>query len=182
MFHTIFYANNQFSLKLAVKLIEVILNYNLKDQNIQHGMMLDGISTILKIVLSRTSLISHCARVWRKLDESRVIDAAKAKAVNISVKYWYLQYTRYKVKLDPPFLSVWCRESHQTWLDLNASLRDLLELDHITQHPAKAELGPVFLSLSRWAQSHQREAKTAQTQTQWITGDNDQGLLRPGRG
>ena len=87
MFHTIFYANNQFSLKLPVKLIEVILNYNLKDQNIQHGMMLDGISTILKIVLSRTSLISHCARVWRKLDESRVIDAAKAKAVDISVKY-----------------------------------------------------------------------------------------------
>ena len=32
MFHTIFYVNNQFSLKLTVKLIEVILNYNFKVQ------------------------------------------------------------------------------------------------------------------------------------------------------
>ena len=66
MFHTIFYANNQFSLKLAVKLIEVILNYNPKHQNIQHEMMLDEISTILQIVLSLFTMWAIGQRVWRK--------------------------------------------------------------------------------------------------------------------
>ena len=68
MFHTIFYANNQFSLKLAVKLIEVILNYNPKDQNIQHGMMVDGISTILQIVLS---LYFSCGQFDKELEKIR---------------------------------------------------------------------------------------------------------------
>ena len=81
MFHTIFYANNQFSLKLAVKLIEVILNYNPKDQNIQHGMMVDGISTILQIVLSLCfSVWPIWQRVGRKLDESQLL----AKVSNVA--------------------------------------------------------------------------------------------------
>ena len=68
MFHTIFYANNQFSLKLAVKLIEVILNYNPKDQNIQHEMMVDGISTILQIVLSLCVLsVGNLTKSWEKI-------------------------------------------------------------------------------------------------------------------
>ena len=81
MFHTIFYANNQFSLKLAVKLIEVILNYNPKDQNIQHEMMVDGISTILQIVLSLCfSVWPIWQRVGRKLDESQLL----AKVSNVA--------------------------------------------------------------------------------------------------
>ena len=86
-----------------------------------------------------------------------------------------IQCTRdIKVKTWSPlsFPRAWCTESRPDPADLNASLRDLLELDHIAQ-PRLAQSSPFCLPSS--GESHQRETKTAQTQTQWITtGDNHQ--------
>ena len=71
MFHTIFYVNNQFSLKLTVKLIEVILNYNFKVQ-----MRGDEISHFLKIVLSAPSqcfsILQSVLQLYLILNESNL--------------------------------------------------------------------------------------------------------------
>ena len=165
MFHTIFYANNQFSLKLPVKLIEVILNYNPKDQNIQHEMMLDEISTILQIVLSLFSVWAIWQRFGRKLDESqlsaKVIDVAKTLP---SIFFYFLVcfaskhsvHKRQGKDLISPFFPPCLM--HTDPADLNASLRDSLELDHIAcAQPRLTQSSPFCLPSS--GESHQREQK-----------------------
>ena len=165
MFHTIFYANNQFSLKLPVKLIEVILNYNPKDQNIQHEMMLDEISTILQIVLSLFSVWPIWQRFGRKLDESqlsaKVIDVAKTLP---SIFFYFLVcfaskhsvHKRQGKDLISPFFPPCLM--HTDPADLNASLRDSLELDHIAcAQPRLTQSSPFCLPSS--GESHQREQK-----------------------
>ena len=165
MFHTIFYANNQFSLKLPVKLIEVILNYNPKDQNIQHEMMLDEISTILQIVLSLFSVWAIWQRFGRKLDESqlsaKVIDVAKTLP---SIFFYFLVcfaskhsvHKRQGKDLISPFFSPCLM--HTDPADLNASLRDSLELDHIACAQPRLTLSSPFC-LPSSGESHQREQK-----------------------
>lgn len=82
MFHTIFYVNNQFSLKLTVKLIEVILNYNFKVQ-----MRADEISHFLKIVLSGPrpcfSILQSVLQLYLILNESNLNFVSSPGAVLI---------------------------------------------------------------------------------------------------
>ena len=191
MFHTIFYANNQFSLKLPVKLIEVILNYNPKDQNIQHEMMLDEISTILQIVLSLFSVWAIWQRFGRKLDESqlsaKVIDVAKTLP---SIFFYFLVcfaskhsvHKRQGKDLISPFFPPCLM--HTDPADLNASLRDSLELDHIAcAQPRLTQSSPFCLPSS--GESHQREQKLhkhklSQQQATIITECADDGELTSG--
>ena len=66
-FHTIFYVNNQFSLKLTVKLIEVILNYNFKVQ-MRAEMKFPIFWRLSYLPVSQFSILQSCFSLFEVLE------------------------------------------------------------------------------------------------------------------
>ena len=123
MFHTIFYANNQFSLKLAVKLIEVILNYNPKDQNI-YSMRWWWMEFPRSCRLSYLC-VSQCGQFDKELEENEMNLNFRQKSLMLQKlcrqyfsTFWSLFLPKYPVHkrqgkvLISPFFSPMHTESH----------------------------------------------------------------------